>query len=156
MKNQTLLALFLALGISIAISQSVRADFYSAVPGGSSSSSNGQGDLAGDVNSLFYDPGAASDSADVHGFCTESPTQGSWQEDPRTFADHQEPYYDTVPVSFTLPHSHEPTYSTSLPLQRREDPSDTPEIIPEPATMLILGLGAAGLLPLSYRRRKQN
>jgi len=158
MKNQTLIAMLLALGVSFALSQSACADFLTAATNTNSLSE--QGDLAGDVNAMFsVSQQGASDLFDVYGFCTESPQEGNFQKDPRKL---QTPVdYDSVsgdhpvtPAVYQLPPSPREGGRRDRP-RKPKDPDDPGDpkipITPEPVTVLILGLGAAGLLPLSRR-----
>ena len=169
MKNQSLLVLFLVIGVSIAITPSAQADFYSAAT--SSGPQGEQSDLAGDITMLFaVDSENARNLADVYIGCTESPQQGNWQGDPRTVLEYpnenyiNEPRMDAVSFASFTPTGggYDPTYfprdrDPSRTPEDPEDPEDPPKNpTPEPAIMLILGLGAAGLLPPSYRRYKQS
>jgi len=160
MKNRSLFVLLLAIGVSIGLASLAHADFFSSTT--NSDLQPSQGDLADDVTSLFdVDPENGRNSADVYNFCTEGTQEGAFQEDPRTIKEY--PVEDAV---FTpgmagvvaarmfsdIPpqQDYPPTPPTPPP------PPPPPPPTPEPATMLILGLGAAGLLPLSYRRFRRS
>jgi len=160
MKNQALFALFVAIGVSIGMTQFVRADFFSVAM--NTGSQKGQGDLAGDVTALFaLDAENARNLADIYSFCTESPQEGMWQEDPRTLREYPTEEGMNEPVMM---------FASFTPTNRGgggggggggddddddndDDDDDDDNSAPEPATMLMLGLGAAGLF--AYRRRKQ-
>ena len=163
MKNHSLLVLLLAIGISIALSPSVRADFFSAAT--NTGSQGGTADLAGDITSLFaVDSESARNLADVHGFCTESPQQGNWESDPRTYVEYPDENIVNEPrITFAAntlqTYGGNPTRGWPVPTDPTptSDPTldptpEDPTIVPEPATMLLLGIGAAGLIPFSRRR----
>jgi len=163
MKNRALLALFLAIGISIGISQLAQADI---VPPAANTSSQSGSDLAGDVIMQFaFDSENESNLADVYGFCTEGPQQRNLQDDPRKFLEY--PRDEVVePAMVFASFSPDTTGNHNGGGRRggrdrdrdRRDDDDTSisSHVPEPAAMLMLGIGTAGLLPLAYRRRKQN
>ncbi len=177
MKIRFVLPAILATCVFAVLPLTVKADFYSAAT--SSAPEAGPGDLAGDVTSMFaVNTENARNLADVYGNCVENPQQGNWQGDPRQ---HQRQPVDYDYDSPQARSSATPTNTfVNFPpnggdqggrnrnpkdrdREREKNPPDEEDtgttntpVTPEPGTMILLGLGAAGLVPLSFRRRKTN
>ncbi len=176
MKIQIVLPAILAMCVFAVLPSVVQADFFSAAT--DSVSDTGPGDLAGDVTKMFaVNTENARNLADVYGNCVENPQEGNWQGDPRRRQERPVDYDYDYPRTQGDDHSrpsimlmsNSPTPQNGgkrtnddpqTDIKKVEDeetpnPPTTP-VTPEPGTMILLGLGAAGLLPLSFRKQKRS
>ncbi len=64
--------------------------------------------------------------------------------------------YPIVTTSFTSSSSPTPERREYTPPRYDDDDPPPPNVVPEPATMLVIGLGLCGLVPLTRRNRKSD
>ena len=180
--NKIFYSILVAIGMIVAVPYVTHADLTTAATRANSDVAQADS-IEGDMVSFVSSSANERSRADVFGNCTENEQDGNWQgnrrrEPPKTEdydydGDHPQARDRVTPVSHALPPTNRggggDGYNRNR--DRNRDDNLTPGegdkegngdlgsssvVTPEPTTMLILGLGLAGLAPLSLRGRKKN